>query len=96
MRLSGYRTPKAEAFRDFVEGVDSLQAYLRSNDEGKLSEANARLTESLTLDPEFAPAQYYKAARGIGEPKRPCIGPQPCGTAIIRELSHIHLRQTWA
>jgi hypothetical protein len=61
MSLSEHRTPKPEAFRDFVQGVESLQAYLRLNDEKKLGEANKCLTESLTEDPEFAPAQYYKA-----------------------------------
>jgi tetratricopeptide (TPR) repeat protein len=53
--------PDPEALRGFVEGVQNLQDYLRTNASGRLSEAEEQFNESLAADPTFAPAQYYKA-----------------------------------
>lgn len=61
MQLFEHKAPKAEAFRGFVEGVHNLQAYLRSNSGDRLSAAEDFFNQSLTADPDFAPAQYYQA-----------------------------------
>ncbi|HEY5884295.1 MAG TPA: hypothetical protein VIT88_06375 [Pyrinomonadaceae bacterium] len=50
-----------EAMRGFVEGVDNLNAYFRTNSGNRLTVAEEQLTQSLAADPDFAPAQYYKA-----------------------------------
>ena len=61
MPLAEYKGPTPEAFRGFIEGVQNLQDYLRTNSGEKLIEAEKQLDESLAADPDFIPAQYYKA-----------------------------------
>jgi len=61
MQLPEYRIPGPEAFRGFIEGVQELQDYLRTNAGDKLVVAEEQFNESLAADPDYAPAQYYKA-----------------------------------
>jgi hypothetical protein len=61
MQLSEHKSPSPEAFRVFIEGVQNLQDYLRTNAGESLVDAEKQLTKSLAVDPDFAPAQYYKA-----------------------------------
>ena len=61
MELSEYGLPTAEALRGFVEGVENLNTYFRTNSGRNLTEAEEQLNQSLVADPDFAPAQYYKA-----------------------------------
>lgn len=61
MQLSEHKMPSPEALQGFIEGVHSLQEYLRTNEGELLSDAEKWLDESLAADPGFAPAQYYKA-----------------------------------
>jgi hypothetical protein len=61
-----------EAFRGFLEGVQNLQDYLQTNSGERLVDAEEQLNKSLAVDPDFAPARYYKAivlthARRAGE-----------------------------
>ncbi len=53
--------PDPEALRGFVDGVQNLQDYLRTNASTRLSEAEEQFNESIAADPTFAPSQYYKA-----------------------------------
>src|ERR1051326_439299 len=61
MQLSEHNSTAPEAFRGFLEGVRSLQDYFRTNAGERLVEAEKQLTKSLAVDPDFAPARYYKA-----------------------------------
>jgi len=57
----GQKLTTPEAMRGFVEGVDNLNAYFRTNSGERLTDAEKQLNQSLTADPDFTPAQYYKA-----------------------------------
>src|SRR5215213_1629628 len=61
MQLPEYKGPTPEAFRGFIDGVQSLRAYLETNNGEKLVKAEQQLSESLVADPYFIPAKYYKA-----------------------------------
>jgi tetratricopeptide (TPR) repeat protein len=61
MQLSEHRSPPPEAFRGFIEGIQNLHDYLRTNAGERLKDAKKQFDESLAADPNFAPAQYYKA-----------------------------------
>ncbi len=53
--------PTPESFRGFIEGVQSLKDYLRTNEGDTLNKAEEQLHASLDAYPDFAPAQYYQA-----------------------------------
>jgi tetratricopeptide (TPR) repeat protein len=61
MQVIPNKMPDPAAFRGFVEGVQNLQDYLQTNESVRLGEAEEQFNESLTADPNFEPAQYYKA-----------------------------------
>jgi tetratricopeptide (TPR) repeat protein len=61
MQLPEYKGPTPEAFRGFIDGVQSLRDYLETNNGEKLVKAEKQLSESLVADPYFIPAKYYKA-----------------------------------
>jgi|GEM_PF-4403469 len=61
MIVTQHKTPGPEAFRGFVEGVQNLQEYLRTNASARLEDAEEQFNDSLAADPDFAPSQYYKA-----------------------------------
>ena len=61
MLVTPDRIPGPEAFRGFVEGVQNLQEYLRTNASSRLEDAEEQFNESLAADPDFVPSQYYKA-----------------------------------
>lgn len=61
MLVNPYQISEPEAFRGFVEGVQSLQLYMRTNASAQLEEAEEQLNDALAAEPDFAAAQYYKA-----------------------------------
>ncbi len=61
MLVNPYKIREPEAFRGFVEGVQSLQLYMRTNASAQLEEAEEQLNDALAVEPDFAAAQYYKA-----------------------------------
>ncbi|SRR6266851_148547 len=61
MQVVEHKATTPEAFRGFIEGVQNLKDYLQTSDGEKLIIAERRLGESLAVDPDFQPAQYYKA-----------------------------------
>lgn len=61
MLVNPYKIREPEAFRGFVEGVQNLQLYLRTNASAQLKDAEEQFDEALAVEPDFAAAQYYKA-----------------------------------
>src|SRR6266446_4146985 len=61
MGLSQYRQPEPAALRGFIEGLEGLQEYLRTNAGKRLNDAEQQFDQSLAAQPDFVPAQYYKA-----------------------------------
>jgi tetratricopeptide (TPR) repeat protein len=61
MQVIPNKIPDPEAIRGFVEGMQNLQDYLRTNASARLTEAEEQFNDSLAADPNFAPSQYYKA-----------------------------------
>ena len=61
MQVSKYNGPTPEAFRGFLAGVQDLTEYLVGNQGEKLQSAEEQLSKSLDLQPDYAPAKYFKA-----------------------------------
>jgi len=61
MLINPYKIREPEAFRGFVEGVQNLQLYLRTNASDQLKDAEEQFNEALAAEPAFVAAQYYKA-----------------------------------
>src|SRR2546423_7266406 len=61
MQPSNHTSLRPEAFRGFLEGVQNLQNYLRTNQSSSLQAAEQQFDISLEFAPDFAPARYYKA-----------------------------------